>query len=338
MPIEEFESHFLDYVGLVITLKCPIECAHCILEAGPHRSEEIGLKNSFLWISQIADYCKGAVKGIILTGGEPFCNLEQLCDIIKFSNERKLKCSVVTNAFWAKNETDAKRVLMSLPSLEFMGISTDIYHQESIPVLNVKNAIIAAKACAIPYKIIVCTESKKDPRYLDILKELSTVTDNVDVKTAIIIPVGRGASTIFINKFQSCEESPEFACNVASTPVIFPDGNVYGCIGPFIHLPPFNPMLLGNINSESLNDIFDRAQKNPILHAIRIWGPKRIAEILRENDMGEYLPKKYVANSLCNACYTIFKEPKICRYFEREMHNPKFVDYVSEGRKYYLDE
>ena len=193
MPIEEFESHFLEHVGLIITLKCPIECAHCILEAGPHRNEEIELEKAFLWISQIADYRNGAIKRIILAGGEPFCNLKQLCAIIKFSNEKRLKCSVVTNAFWAKTETDAKKVLMSLPSLDFIGISTDIYHQEFIPVLNVKNAVIAAKACGIPFEIIVCTESKKDPRYLEVLKELSSITDKDDVKTAIIFSVGRAA-------------------------------------------------------------------------------------------------------------------------------------------------
>lgn len=338
MPIEDFESHFLEYVGLVITLKCPIECAHCIVEAGPHRSEEIEREKSFLWISQIADYRNGAIKRIILTGGEPFCNLILLSDIIKFSNEKGLNCSVVTNAFWAKTETSAKKVLKSLQFLDFIGISTDIYHQKSIPILNVKNAVIAAKACDIPFGINICTDSKEDLRYLEILKELSTFADKDNITTALISPVGRAASTTLSKKFQYCKEPPEFACSAASIPVIFPDGNVYGCNGPFITLPPFNPMLLGNINCESINDIFDRAQKNPVLHAIRIWGPKRIVEILQENDMGEYLPNKYIAGSLCNVCYDIFKEPEICRYLEREMNNQKFVKYISAGREYYLDE
>jgi len=338
MPIEEFETHFLEYVGLITTLNCPIECAHCILEAGPHRSEVISQENAFSWISQIAEYHNGAVKGIILTGGEPFWDLVHLHNIIKFSNEKGLNCSVVTNAFWAKTDVDAKKILLSLLPLDFIGISTDIYHQESIPVLNIKNAIIAAKAYDIPFEIIVCTADKKDPRYLDIIKELSVFTDQDDIITAIIFPVGRAASTNLSKKFQYCEAVPEFACNAASIPVIFPDGNVFGCIGPLITLPPFNPMLLGNINSESLNDIFDRAQKNPVLHAMRIWGPKKIVEILEENGMGEYLPKMFVSNSLCSACYSIFKAPENCRYFEKEMRNPKFVEYVSEGRKYYLDE
>jgi len=54
--------------------------------------------------------------------------------------------------------------------------------------------------------------------------------------------------------------------------------------------------------------------------------------------MGEFLPQEYYSGSLCDVCYSLFREPKICKYFEEEMSNPEFIKYVSDGRKYYLDE
>lgn len=38
------ELPFLCHIGLVITYKCQVACPHCLLEAGPQRTEEMQLR------------------------------------------------------------------------------------------------------------------------------------------------------------------------------------------------------------------------------------------------------------------------------------------------------
>ena len=76
------ELPFLKSIGLAMTFRCPISCAHCIVRAGPQREEEMSLEEAFEWIRQIACYRNGHIKMLSLTGGEPFHDLNRLEKLI----------------------------------------------------------------------------------------------------------------------------------------------------------------------------------------------------------------------------------------------------------------
>lgn len=332
------EMPFLRNVGLVMTYKCQVSCPHCIIRAGPNRKEEMSLADAFDWIEQIAAYRNGYIKVLSLTGGEPFYNIDNLRKIAAFGEQQGLFVSAVTNAFWASTADRAVNLLKSLPSIKMIAISTDVYHLESIPFENIRNAVSAAKACDLPYNIAVCTENEEEVEYKQILKMLSEITEPETVATAVTFPAGRALDKIGGLKHMTTEQPPQSACSAGSSPIIFPSGKVIACIGPVIDLNAPHPLVFGNLRENSLRDILDAAEQNPVLHAIRIWGPRKLISIIEEAGLSRYLPKKYVKDSVCNACYHLMSNENITYFLGQLAEDLEFTRKVAYARAYYLNE
>ena len=156
--------------------------------------------------------------------------------------------------------------------------------------------------------------------------------------TSITLPVGRAVEKVSKDRYSTTEKPPKVACSSASTPIIFPDGTILACCGAVIDLPKNHPLVLGNLHDRSLGDILDRAEKNFIVHSLRIWGPAKIVSIAEEAGFGSYLPKAYVKDSLCNACYQLLSIPKIVDLLTRKSEDPEFRQKVAYARVYYLKE
>ncbi len=83
-----------------------------------------------------------------LTGGEPFLNYPRLARILQLSSEKGLRGleKVETNASWCKNEQTVREKLEKLQEfgLTTLQFSTDAYHQEFIPLEQVKLGVKVA--------------------------------------------------------------------------------------------------------------------------------------------------------------------------------------------------
>ena len=329
---------FLRNVGLLMTYFCQASCAHCILRAGPERREEVNLEDARDWIHQIASYRNHYVYVLSLTGGEPFSNLRLLRQVMEFAAECNLYVSVVTNGFWAANREKAKQLLMSLPEICFLSMSTDIYHQQYVPFEYVQNAIWASRECGIPFYVTIVTDNKNSADYQRINSEIVKLTGSENIRTGIVFPVGRASQISSQLKYSVSSEPPKEVCQAASSPCIFPDGRVYGCIGPLIELEHEHPLCLGNLRENSVADVFDRSETNVVLHALRLWGPARFVSLLQEACQSHLLPSEYVAGSICNACYSLLSSPPIREWLCRLEWDTEFKRKVAYARLHYLDE
>lgn len=333
------EVPFLSNVGFMLTYKCTIACPHCIVKAGPNRKEEMLLESAYRWLDQIKAYKYGFVLAISLTGGEPFYNLQYLISLANYAEKLGFMVSVVSNAYWAASREQALKILGLCSSIQMISISTDIHHQKFIPFENVKNAIWAAKKLGKLYNIAVATESENSPEYLNLMDDILEITDPEFVNTAIILPVGRAKKGKNSIHYKYSSQPPIASCSMASFPVLFPNGNVIACVGPPITLPEFNPLFLGNLYKESISDIFDRAENNYILHAIRIFGPKVLVEILKENGYNRLLPDRYIDEAICGVCYKLFSNKETCKVLQKLIENDTEFRLKTEyGRQYYLNE
>ena len=338
MDESPLEMPFLRNIGFVLTYQCQVACPHCIIKAGPHRTEKMERSDAISWIDQVAGYRDGYIKVLSLTGGEPFFDISLLREVSCYAGEKGLIVSVVTNAFWASSFDDAVAMLRSLPAIEMLAISTDVYHQENIPFERVKNAILAARELNIPYNIAVCTENEDDPGYRRILDDLARVTEPETIATAITFPAGRALEEIAELRYRFTEAPPISACGAGSSPIVFPSGRVLACIGPVIELANDHPLLLGNLREDDLEGIMNKAECNCILHAIRIWGPKKLIAMVSEAGLGRHLPEKYVEGSMCQACYSLMRNEHITDFLFRLMDDEAFVERVAYGRAFYLKE
>jgi organic radical activating enzyme len=333
-----FEMPFLRNVGFVMTYRCQVACPHCIIRAGPHRKERMRLADALKWIEQVAAYRGGYIKGLSLTGGEPFFDMALLRRISARAAETGLIVSAVTNAFWASTAKEAVAALRSVPAISMLAISTDVYHQQAISFERVKNAILAARELEIPYNIAVCTEDTGDPEYKRILADLDTVTEPETVVTAITFPAGRALDEIAELKYRMTDTPPVSACAAGSSPIVFPSGKVLACIGPVIDLPTEHPLFLGNLRDSTLETILDAAECNSILHAIRVWGPKKLIGLASAAGLSRHLPGRYVEGGMCHACYSLMASPQITEFLRVLSQDVEFVEKVAYARAYYLKE
>ncbi len=329
---------FLRNVGLLLTFYCQASCAHCILRAGPNRHEEVKLEDARNWIREIAAYRDRYVYVVSLTGGEPFSNLPLLRAVMEYAVDSRLYVSLVTNGFWATTREKAKQLLQSLPRICFLAISTDVYHQQFVPFEHVKNAIWALQECGIPNYVTLVTDNPNDVNYQQIHADVAAITGTDNIRTGITFPVGRAALMASELKYNRSTSPPKEACQAASSPCIFPDGRVYGCIGPLIELKHDHPLLLGNLRETPLDEIFDRAETNVILHALRLWGPYRLVSMLQEAGLTQHLPKEYVSGSTCHACYSLMSNGVIRKWLSQLGNNADFRLKVAYGRLHYLEE
>ena len=175
-------------------------------------------------------------------------------------------------------------------------------------------------------------------RYLKIRTELKEIAESYAVKPVKTYPVGRAAQNLTSRDYESSEECSLSACTACSYPIIMPDGRVIACIGPLITLKNQHPLVLGSLREKDLKTILDEAQLNPILHAIRIWGPRKLISVLKEKGLGEYLPDRYIKDSACDACYSLFSNEKITEFLFQFKDDADFKQYVAYARVHYLSE
>ena len=125
---------------------------------------------------------------------------------------------------------------------------------------------------------------------------------------------------------------------MTSAPVVFPDGKVMACIGPLLTLPESCPMCLGNLQKQTLAEILDQAELNPVLHIIRVWGPHKLVSLLREYEHGDLLPKEYICNSHCDICYKLLSNDRIIALLSDILEEKENLYILAYARMHYLKE
>jgi hypothetical protein len=124
-------------IHFLITYGCSAECAHCFVWGSPDRTAAMtvdrvdGFLDEIVALGQITDVCAD--------GGEAFEEYEVFLHFLRRATALGLSASALTNASWVETrEQGAERIaeLMSA-GLRHLGISTDRFHQEHVPVERV---------------------------------------------------------------------------------------------------------------------------------------------------------------------------------------------------------
>src|SRR6266511_2067699 len=92
-------------IGFLITVKCNAACSHCCFESDPHRNECMSRDEALSYVRQVAEV--GYLRGISITGGEPFLDYSLLSDVVREAGNHKLGARVVSNCFWATSPEHA---------------------------------------------------------------------------------------------------------------------------------------------------------------------------------------------------------------------------------------
>ncbi len=146
------------YAGLILTYKCPAQCAFCYYNCGPDASGLMGIDTALSTWQSLKDLA-GASARVHITGGEPFVYWDHLAELMSCAHQEGLTPldSLETNAYWA---TDRKVVTERLRFLDSVGlvrlkISCDSFHAEFIDVDRVRMLLEAALEVLGPGRVLV---------------------------------------------------------------------------------------------------------------------------------------------------------------------------------------
>jgi len=311
-------------VGLVMTEQCPVGCRHCLASCTMQVSDLPPLEAHLAWIAKVSrvDRCKS----ISITGGEPFVYFQRLLQVVDGCRTQGLRATVFTSAYWATSDEIAALRLQQLAHAGLTGItvSSDEYHQESVPLANLSRVLYASKECGIDPKVALTyaprgrstAQVKRDLR-----RELGQRTlDGVQIEAGGIVKSGRACELVFPGTRPA--EQPKLVCN-ALGPVIQPDGTVASCCRA--PLPRSSPLIIGDLNAEDFQPIYQRFLSHPIIPFIQTWGLLEMLERLIDEGLATGLEGYRDAREeeICELCQAILSEPAHVSFFAEQFHVPE---------------
>ncbi|HSR68498.1 MAG TPA: radical SAM protein [Acidobacteriota bacterium] len=288
-----------------VTEGCHVGCAHCGF-IGSIRDRETDPEELCRWVT---DTCSYGVPNIIFTGGEPFERFEVLRSGVLAATSQGTMSSLFTSSYWATSEDVTLSYLEQLKGLKRLYLSTDIYHQRTVPYENVRNVIRVADQCGIE-GITLCITYATDEDLGKVRSEYQEFEDRVRFYESRVIP------TEFIGRILR-EQDPMTKISEADygpkcwleTPIINPNGDVFAChigkVGAHGSMEDL-PYWLGNLRRQPFREIMEKARYKKEYQFLRTHGPEGIARLYQEySDTLEPAVGRDEFSEACDMCFSV---------------------------------
>jgi pyruvate-formate lyase-activating enzyme len=299
-------------VGLLLTERCDIACAHCWLEPNSNGAD--------MSLDEARDYIDQAsriptVKWISFTGGEPFLLPGLLNELVGYASAKGLRTECVTNCSWAETPEKTEETLKILKEsgLDVVNISADDFHQEFVPFENVLNCFEAAKSLGLKTVIMSAAQAGGSLRLAEIINllgpeeigiwgegESTEGLSAIAVETGFI-PVGRGAA-LPRDRWLIGESQTEGPCRLVLRDIgIDPKGKLLACCSAASLLARGR---LGSVVETRIRQLLDDACEQPLFKILSEQGPSSLADSL-----GIRWREGFV--SRCHLCHEVLKDPRL---------------------------
>lgn len=315
-----------------LTEVCNLRCRHCLLDIEENQKLTLDWPIIQRIIKDAA--MMGDVKEIAFVGGEPFLEFDTLVRSVNLCNTLGIRPSVVTNGFWAISEKEAKYILSSLGGLWNLCVSTDIFHQEFVPIERIRNVILSCHDLGIECHVYVSHLNNPENEIKLIISQLEGLDGLFELKQQPVIFIGRAEKEIDIKTIFKYDPRRK-SCDCIDSPLVTCNGNVIACCGAAITWPDGHPLQLGNIHNQNLIEIRRAAELNPILHAIRLEGPEKLIQLVQEQAHKEgsvFIPPPInQVTDLCSLCKYIIADQYNFHLLLRAMSDPEVLHSIAVG-------
>ena len=185
-------------------------------------------------------------------------------------------------------------------------LSTSRYHETYVPLSRIINAARASIDRGIKVQLSICVPRGMRDQYVSTVEE-KLGKELLSQLEIIISPLESGGRAADLPEAQWREKGPEFPCGHCdriNRPVVLEDGKVVACCNtPVVGCQSSeSPLVLGNLKSHTLMEVYNQARSNPVVQAIRVLGPKFLAERLVENGLAGELKGLYRKGDICDLC------------------------------------
>ncbi len=304
-----------------VTEKCNIECKFCALGCSPKAEGYLSgdnMKKNIKSSLRLFD-----IRNVVFTGGEPLLYKNHVEEAISFAKLKGLKTRIVTNGFWASTPEKAESVLLDLikNGLSEINVSVDDFHQEHIPLSNVKNAIEASLKFGLlihlAHKTYPGSQSgkatyenliNKEIKNIEGLSNEEIISEGITFSSGITVPIGRYADQVVLDDWKIyLPVNYEANCEALLDSInINADGTLSPCCGLFDKSTAM--FRYSKIDDENLEMILNSASKNVIYNWLAIKGPYQLRNLLLELNPELEFSKEYYQN--CQICNEIFNDEK----------------------------
>ncbi|MFP5221408.1 MAG: radical SAM protein [Acidobacteriota bacterium] len=313
----------LDHLVLSVTAKCPAACKWCGAESSPRETARLSREDMVEIIDHVHGY--GKLESVVFTGGEPLLLEQDLLAAIRHCKSRGLWTRVVSNAFWANTPERAREVVDRLmdAGLHEINLSCDDYHQEFIPLMNVKNANEACAEAGLPC-LLGHKSMKGCSLTLDKLSGFLGVTlalfdpkseDNPKnnlVSTGLTVPVqASGMTGIPDEELLYPQDDMHWmrpCASILQRVIILPDRRLSICCGMISRAVP--EITFGPLGERSLEELIIEAHQDLVVNWLAMEGPYGMMQFIRERAPRLRFRQRYV--NICHLCGEILTRPD-CR-------------------------
>jgi len=302
------------------TNQCTAHCQDCPIVNGGQPASRIPLDAIVKIVDKVSQW--GTLKLVVFTGGEPFLLGDDLQKAVEYVAQKGIDTRIVSNAFWATSYEVASAVLKRFKEsgLTEINFSCDDYHQEFVPIQNIKNANDAAVAIGLP-ALLANRKKKGGTITIDSLSEYLGVSlhhfkrgENNPPNNVILagrnIPIDSicEPDDVYDDNATIDENDWKGACSsVLNKIVISPDLRVQICCG--ILKTSIPELYIGSLQNEDLLAILTRGNQDLITNWLALEGPSSILEFVQSKDDTIKCRKNYV--SKCHLCNELFSRSDI---------------------------
>jgi hypothetical protein len=297
------------------TNQCPARCRDCPTVYGQAPVRRLKSEDMIRIVDEVSRW--GSLRLVVFTGGESFLLGKSLRKTVAHISEKGLMTRIVTNAYWATSKRRAVQVLSELKALGLteINISCDDYHQEFIPLENVRNANEAAVEVNLP--ALIAHRRKLGGRItIEYLSEYLGVDlhrfrpgeqnpDNNVISSGRNVPLNSNAEDKPPTPCEFAETDRDWigACkSVLRSIVISSDLKVQICCG--IALSSIPELSIGSLLRDDLIALLQRGNRDLITNWLALEGPSSILKFVRSKAPDIALPEHYV--NRCHVCNELF--------------------------------
>lgn len=300
------------HITFSLTMACPLRCAHCAVDAGPHRSAStISAAQAEAYARQMPELAGEGIAAISFTGGEPLLARGPLRILSSAAEKAGMVCGVVTSAYWANSVDEAARVIRSVPGISCWDISIDRYHTEYVPVEKVKNGFIAARLAGKKPVLRMSGGEEPSKEDLKVFDDILAFAGRGDISLQKFRQMGRGNGLGFVLE----EGIPWAKPCVTQGMVVREDGSIGPCCVTLAN-EKMHPFQFGNAHERPLKEIHGDFMRHPLLQLLRVVGFSPVIRWLAEAGMEHKIPDP-VPLDTCDLCARLFSDSETCDFLNR---------------------
>lgn len=320
-------------LGIHLTMRCPLRCAHCSVHSGPERQETLDGAALLRWLEEIGNTRR--IRRLCLSGGEPLLVRPLLMSILEIAGRHGIVTIINTAAHWAGTPERARNTLKDFPDSVQIAVSADEYHREFVPLENVRNALAASLERGLPTSLVLRAWQGADDPFSHELRTFlgEEIWSSVKLDIGVIKHVGRGETLPRRGPQEPVvpEQTYDTYCEYADQPVVDSDGTVLACCNTQ-GARGARRLHLGHLETDSMAAMTEKADRDVVLQAIRVWGPAALGALLRDADLGSRLAPSYPDASICHLCTDICSKPDLVAFLENELKKPDLSAELAAAR------